>query len=165
MFGLGYQELLLVVILVGIPVAIWRVAMHLSRTHPNRQGIGGWLLVIALGVVLAPFILGWETLNAFRYADWTGMEPSQIVMGRVLMGLLGGLFVAWSIYNAVLFLTRHRWFPWAWLGLSGLLTGVTAVMAIFDPDSRAGLFSLLYWTVIWGAYLFRSRRAKNTFVR
>jgi hypothetical protein len=42
------------VILVGIPVAIWRVAMYLSRKHPNRQAIGGWLLVIALGVVLAP---------------------------------------------------------------------------------------------------------------
>jgi hypothetical protein len=164
-FGLGFQELTFVVILVGIPVAIWRATTRFARKHPDRQGIGGWLLVVGLGVVLAPFILAWQTLNAFRYADWTGMEPFQIVVGRLLMGLFGGLFVVWSIYNAVLFFQRHRWFPWAWLGLNGLLTGVTVVMAIFDPESRAGLFSLLYWTVIWGAYLFRSQRVKNTFVR
>jgi Protein of unknown function (DUF2569) len=165
MFGLGFQELMLVLILVGIPAAIWRATMRFARKHPDRQGIGGWSLIIALGVMLEPFILGWQTFNAFRYADWTGMEPNQIVVGRVLIGLLGGLFLAWAIYNAVLFFKRHRWFPWAWLGLNGLLTGVTMVMAIFDPDSRAGLFTLLYWTVIWGAYLFRSQRVKNTFVR
>ena len=75
-------------------------------------------------------------MDAFRYADWTGMEPFQIVVGRLIMGSAGGLFVAWAIANAVRFFTRHRWFPWAWLGLNGLLTVVAVVMAIFDPESR-----------------------------
>jgi hypothetical protein len=103
-------------------------------------------------------------MDAFPYADWTGMEPVQIVVGRLIMGSAGGLFVAWAIANAVRFFTRHRWFPWAWLGLNGLLTVVAVVMAIFDPESRVGLFSVFYWTVISGAYLLRSQRVKNTFV-
>jgi hypothetical protein len=168
MFGLGYQELLLILVIMGIPVAIVLAVRKFSRRVGDERefvGIRGWLLVVAIGVCITPFILAWQIWQTLISNDWSGMPPVQIGIGGAIVGLIGGALVGWGVYNAVLFFRRRRIFPWAWTGLNGVLVLVAVIGAISDPKEAAGLSSIVFWTVVWGVYLFRSRRAKATFVR
>ena len=166
MLGLGYQELLLLVILIGIPVAIGVAGRQLAKKYPvERGGIGGWLLVIGIGAVVTPLLLVRHTWNLVRQATWSEMDPDEIATTAAGIGLIGGLLVAWAISNAVLFFRRRRAFPWAWIALNGLLTLMAGAGALLDAASTAGLGIVFLWTAMWGVYLRRSQRVKNTFTR
>ena len=80
------------------------------------------------------------------------------------MGAFTAIAVGWAIYNAVLFFRRRRIFPRSWIGLNCLLLIVAIIGVIVDPKEAAGLGGVIFWTIVWGVYLLRSRRAKATFV-
>jgi hypothetical protein len=168
MFGLGYQELLLILIFVGIPIAIIFAVKKFSRRRNGDEdelvGIGGWLVLVAIGVCITPFILGWQMWQAILTNDWSGMNAVQIGVGGAAMGAFAAIAVGWAVYNAVLFFRRRRIFPRSWIALNCLILIVAIIGVVFDPKEAAGLGGVIFWTVVWGVYLLRSRRAKATFV-
>jgi len=167
MFGLGYQELLLILIIVGIPIAIFLAVKKFSRQTGDEDelvGIGGWLVLVAIGVCITPFILGWQMWQAILTNDWSGMNAVQIGVGGAAMGAFAAIAVGWAVYNAVLFFRRRRIFPRSWIALNCLILIVAIIGVVFDPKEAAGLGGVIFWTVVWGVYLLRSRRAKATFV-
>ena len=168
MFGLGYQELLLLLMVLGVPAALLWMAIHYSKKSPPIEpgcGIGGWLILFAIGVCLTPFVIANVMYEALRTTDWSGMAPAQIGFGGALLGLFAAVLLAWAIWNVVLFFGRRRAFPKAWIGLNATLAAIAIVGAVINPTSAAELAPTLFWTVVWGVYLVRSRRSQATFVR
>ncbi len=166
MFGFGYGEVLLLVLLIGIPAAIW-VAARLADKYPPDEGggIGGGLVILAIGVSITPFVLGWEVWQALLENYWSGVAPAQIGVGGAMIGILGAILVGWSIYNVVLFFRRRRIFPWSWICLNGVLIIFAIIGVVYDPTEAAFLGRVVFWTVVWAIYLLCSERAKATFVQ
>ena len=157
MFGLGFQELLLILIIVGIPVAIVLAVRKWGRgTDGEAQlvGIGGWLVLVAIGVCLTPLLLFGETVQALDKADH---------VTAVVSGALG----IWGVVNAVLFFKHKRHFPKAWIALNVVLAVLIVLGTLVESDTSAKAQAVgpLFWTVVWVAYMLRSRRVKATFVQ
>jgi len=166
MFGLGYQELLLILILGGIAAIVWAAA-RLAKKYPANigGGIGGWLIPVAIGVSITPMILGWQVWQAVVTTDWSGVAPVQSAVGGAVIGLAGAILIGWGIYNVVLFFRRRRIFPWAWIGLNSLLIILAIIGAIVDPTAASAAGGAVFWTIVWGVYLLQSKRVKATFVQ
>ena len=154
------------------------------------RGIGGWLILVALGLVLGPFIqlvAIWTNFHAFigpnrALAERVIPGLSALVMFQLVTGCV--LFLA-NLFLLVLFFREKRSFPryaQIWLGFSAVVylaaytlcphhpaAGVTneAISGIVDKMQsqliRASMVSVLR-AAIWIAYLGLSRRVKATFV-
>jgi hypothetical protein len=147
------------------------------------SGIGGWLILPAIGLVLAVYArasslvaLAHPTMKVFT-ENWLGtgrVKYAAVILGRdvVNMFLLG-----FTIYVVALFFRKKRALPKAcvillWAGAVCAL-GNYALHAISgelprDIMLRAG-FSIgaalaIAIAVIWTAYFMKSARVKNTFV-
>lgn len=150
------------------------------------EGLGGWLILVGLGVVLAPFRVGffllstyvpiftegiWETLttpgNEEYHAFWGPLLIFEIVFNLLLI-------VSW-LTLAVLFFTKHRLFPYVFSGVMLVALVFIPIDAlafklvwpdepVFDPDTTKQLVQQVIGCLIWVPYMFVSRRVKNTFV-
>lgn len=151
------------------------------------QGIGGWLILIAIGVVLGPIVLLGTTLpivfDLAAIENWSILtNPNsksyvpyfvELVIGEMTANAL--LFIA-SLWMAVLFFTKHRWFPRVYISyvLASTLILIADTYAVsvvlpdmpaFDEETVRGFISSAITLFIWVPYLLLSRRVKNTFVR
>ncbi len=155
MFGLGYQELLLILIILGIPLAIIFAVTRFSHRAGDDElaGIRGWLLLVAIGVCILPFFFAAETIKA-------------VGKGDLVSPVIGGFLAIWAVFNAVLFFQRKRHFPKAWIGLNVLLVVLIVIGALAESGSKqVEVISPILWTAVWMAYMLRSRRVKATFVQ
>jgi hypothetical protein len=159
-----------------------RAAIDGPATETGPRGIGGWLLVVALGQLVSPlqlivalgqYYLDPENLKVF------GQFPlamyGELVMDAILLVLVAT--------TAVLFFRKSRYFPrffitelLAVIGLTILISLWTAVA--FSIESGAPISALLeverqdvvqfcsavVVALIWIPYILKSRRVKNTFV-
>jgi hypothetical protein len=157
MFGLGYQEALLIVVVVGLLVAL---AGGLSWMLSKRRPPMGWLALFGLTVVLAPFNIGWGAAQAF--VGWSAMSRREVWIAAAI-GVVGWLLVVWSIYNLVLFFSQDHRFPFAWGGLQGVMVLSTIVAMVRDPQYLERGWLQLVWIAVLSAYMLMSRRVKNTF--
>jgi hypothetical protein len=171
MFGIGYQEVLLLLVIFGLVGGVIYSAKLARKRTATLGGIAGWLVLVGFGVVITPLFLLWqvyaEMYPALLETNWRGMNQKQIAITVLLQGVIFALWlclVAWAIYNVVLFFRRRRRFPKSWVWLNGLFLVLAVVVAIFDADSRQGIGALFFWSAVWIAYMLRSQRVKNTFV-
>lgn len=151
------------------------------------QGLGGWLVLVGLGVAFTPFRLmadlaEWSAL--FDLRAWTGLahpagtffHPSfGIVLPMVVLANTALLLI--SLWQVVLFFGRHRLFPRVFIGFlvtSLLAQGVDWGMLLAVPslgedgtgmEVSRDLVRSMMTCVIWIPYVLQSRRVKNTFVR
>jgi hypothetical protein len=165
------------------------LASPMFNVHPSPQGIGGWLVIVAIGLVISPFLtLGymWTDFHSLTSADRVLAE--QLVPGlTTLVGFefFGNafLFAAW-LPVFVLFLRQRRLFPRTyqlWLGailvaraaeytlsfrLGTGATGEGAATLVQNLHSKLGLGVLkaLVAAAIWISYVGVSERVKATFV-
>lgn len=157
--------------------------MNGSIVVAEPQGIGGWLLVVAFGLVVGPIraaVALWLEYTNPEYRDF--FEQYAVAMyGEVVMNLGLVLLMASS---SVLFFRKSRYFPrvficgliaicvlpilttaWMVLALS-IHTGEPASDFFFvEPLEVFQIGLAVISALIWIPYTLKSRRIKNTFVR
>jgi Protein of unknown function (DUF2569) len=135
------------------------------------KGIGGWLILPAVGTVASPFVMAY---SAFQSGSAWNSSPSTDITIFIAMETLFnlGLMVAWTV--AVFQLFNHkRSYPKSFVALFAILLVGTLLDAyiattIFDlsldsSDVR-GMVRTGLGLAIWGPYMFNSKRVRNTFV-
>ena len=148
--------------------------MSVTSETANPQeprGIGGWLILPALGTVLSPL-----------FTAWAAYQTASVISGQLQPGLLTfvvievlanvGLTIAWIV--AIVGLFQHRrFYPRFYVALCAVSLAVV-VADIFvavqffaipmEPDDAKNIARPLAALVIWGPYMFKSKRVRNTFV-
>lgn len=156
------------------------------KDKDNLKGLGGWLILVGIGVVVAPIRLIYEygpmyysifTDGSFEVLTTPGTEAYNSLWGPLLIGeALGNTFlVLASIYLVYLFFTKHYLFPKiyiaiilfslvfitldAWVG-----SLVITDEPMFDPATTKEFTRSLVGAVIWIPYMLVSKRVKATFI-
>jgi hypothetical protein len=152
----------------------------------HLQGLGGWLVLVGIGVCLRPLVLAWSMLSEleawFSIEVWQEMASPRgsayhplggpLIVGVVLAQMA---LLALGIVLVILFFRKSHLFPQLFLftiSLSILIAVVFEYTAWQIPQMAAESESPLsretrreaIWAVIWILYTLRSRRVRLTFV-
>jgi len=152
-----------------------------------KRGIGGWLILVAIGVTIAPFKTAIEAVLAFKpifaegtwaslttagsalyHPGWKILLSSEIINNTILVCAYGAL--------AVLFYKKHWLFPRLFIALQVISLLGTFVDAwalsmimpdepIFDAETFKAVSRSVLSCFIWIPYMLVSKRVKATFVR
>lgn len=160
--------------------------MSHDDTSEAPKGIGGWLILVAIGIVVAPFKILFilSTVHVPIFRDGTleyltnpendAYHPfwAPYIYGEVLTN---GLILIASIYLIYLFFTKDHRFPPTYIFLqvfglvfvivdSALIKVVLPSEPVFDPETVGYLFGSTISLAIWVPYMLLSKRVKATFV-
>ncbi len=143
--------------------------------EPGLEGIGGWLILVAIGLAIAPLrsiygiFIDLHVLYGGQFQSFLDARPG--FAGLLLYELVTNtvFLIALALLN-VLFYRKNSSFPWVMIGF--LASSATAVL-IDDVVTRHYLPSHLpiaalqgiVVCAVWIPYYLRSRRVKATFVR
>jgi hypothetical protein len=157
-----------------------------AKKAAELKGLGGWLILVAIGVVLSPMNIVRESFATFEplfrdntFADIS--DPSSPSFVNYLTEyvyaalLINTLFVVWAILNVVWFFTKNAKFPrsfryfllsalTAMIGDIALSTNFTSFEEAFDATAKKDIFKSCINAAIWVPYTMVSKRVKNTFV-
>jgi len=156
-------------------------------TEKNLEGIRGWLILVAIGVVVSlirilalimttyPEILTsgiWEALtvegNDAFHPLWAPILTAEIIFNSALV-------LAW-LYTAYLLFSRRRGFPNWYIGIAvfSLVLIICDAFAIklvlpdepvFDPETLKDVARSASMVLIWVPYMLVSKRARATFTK
>ena len=136
-------------------------------------GIGGWLILPAIGMILGPLIQALATVGLWLLS---GLPAAQRIAGSLkILAFISGAFLLYRLYTAVLFFSKKRSAPAAVIGvyIGGILFDV-AGGAMFQSGNAKSSASSTPWvspwpwtigTAVWILYFLRSERVRATFVR
>jgi hypothetical protein len=154
--------------------------------HDELKGLGGWLILVGIGVVVGPSRLAYGygpiyysifTDGTFEILTTAGTEAYHPLWGPFLIGeaICNSFIVLASVYLIYLFFTKHYLFPKvyiaivaislifipldAWLGSFVLINE-----PMFDPATTKEFARTLVNAVIWVPYMLVSKRVALTFV-
>lgn len=153
----------------------------------HLKGIGGWLIIVAIGITLSPFVVAVQLYQMYQplfengsfvmLTDpvYTSYIPSFETLIYAEIGINGLLILA-SLYLIYLFYTKHYFFPKLYIILAVFYPffliadswAVNVVMpdeAIFDKETVSQIAQTTLSAIIWTSYLLMSERVKNTFVK
>jgi hypothetical protein len=152
----------------------------------NGKAIGGWLILIALGIVITPIRLLMFMIPTYSEIFSTGVWEALTTQGSeaynplwapiLIFNIIGnsGILLAW-LYLAYLFFSKNILFPKVYIGLA--IFGLAFILAdagaiilvlpnepVFGPDNTREVIRALVMVVIWVPYMLMSKRVKATFV-
>jgi hypothetical protein len=159
--------------------------MPTNQDQSAPRGIGGWLILIAIGLCLTPIRIGAEIVQGVRSHQplaWSAVTTPGSPAYHPLFGpLISGEMVAnvvllvWALVLLYLFFTKRRAFPRAMIAF--LIVRVAIQMAdIFvassipvaagsiGPRVYGSLAGNLLVVLVWVPYFLKSRRVAATFV-
>jgi hypothetical protein len=156
----------------------------------SPAGLGGWLILVGIGVVLLPFLLAFQLSQLYLpfFQDtllWDAIDPSsgayvpwfrEYLFGSAALNLV--LFGI-ALTNVFGFFGRKTWFPKLYITMlvfSVLLQVVDAWVAGFivpddptvsfgAPEVMRGIIRSIGQALIWVPYMLISKRVENTFTR
>jgi hypothetical protein len=147
----------------------------LSSGQP--QGFGGWLIILAIGLTLAPFATAWEIAGSLDEAnELSGKSREAALIVYAALAVLAA-FLAFQVAVAIQMYRRSRHFPalLLWLWILGILLAIAGIGMRTLAESREAILadtqSLIealrgvVWGGVWVLYVYKSVRVKNTFVR
>ena len=155
-----------------------------AAADPKLTGIGGWLILVAVGLCASPLKITIEfiqTLPSFSPSNWEVLTNSAYSSYHVLwkptllFELFSNIFLTvFSFLLLFLFFKKRRSFPdlfivFMVLGLiiqfgdHVLASQIPAVKSEIDPQAIAELTRMFFFSIIWISYLKVSRRVKATF--
>lgn len=158
----------------------------MTKENNELEGISGWLILVAIGVVLSPFVLSfsyipiyipifqdgtWEALTSIdsqAYHPWWG----PLLIGEIAFNTAKVLA---SFYLIYLFFTKHYLFPKLYAAIilvtlvfipldAWAVTQILPEEPMFDPATTNEFVRTLVPALIWVPYMFISKRVKATFV-
>lgn len=147
------------------------------------RGIGGWLILPVLGTILTPLYMAYGALRLAADLSRTGggslmravdsLNPALKPFVLAELGYNIAILAGWVI--AIVCAFRHkRWYP----GLFVILTALTLFAALaeayvgteifkepFSDDDAKAIARPLLTLIVWGPYMFLSKRVRNTFIK
>lgn len=156
------------------------------RNEKNLQGLKGWLILVAIGLIIAPIRLlsvelpmyneilndgTWEVLTSvdseLYHPLWAPLLSMEIAFNLIML-------VA-SLYLIVLFFGKHYLFPRVFITImlvtavfmpidAWLVTQVAPNEPFFDTQTLRDFLRTLVSAAIWVPYMLVSKRVKATFV-
>ena len=152
----------------------------------NLKGLGGWLILVGIGVVIGPFRLGYEygpiyysifTDGTFEILTTAGTEAYNSLWAPLLIGeaIYNTLMLFASVYLIYLYFMKHYLFPKVYIyivALSLIFIPLDAWLGsfviidepIFDPNTTKELSRSVFSAIIWIPYMLVSKRVKATFI-
>lgn len=147
-----------------------------DETHP----IGGWLVIVVIGLYLTPFTVSYLIYNLefYNVSTWTNYIDSY----NEFPFLIGGLYffelllnigmIVFAILLIIMMHQRRKSFPilFVWFRiycLVGLIidTIIMAQLVGLDTSDYSDLFKTIVGAAIWIPYMLYSQRVKNTFIK
>jgi len=128
-----------------------------AKQDKGPKGIGGWLILPTIGLILSALVFAYGTLSFLVYISEEG---------AYFMFLLYGSIAFLSIYSLILLFRKKKAFPTVaiitlWAGV-----GFVLIMSWLFPEEGYGdIFPTLIGVIIWTWYFRVSKRVKNTFVK
>lgn len=148
----------------------------------NLEGLGGWLVLVGLGIIISPLFVIVQVFpvysEMFSNGSWaalttSGTEAYNPLWAPILFGEMainGGLVLAW-IFIAFLFFSKNKSFPKWYIGI--LLFTLTFILIdalviesvlpdepIFDAETATDLGRSLFVTLIRVPYMLVSKRQR-----
>lgn len=158
----------------------------LESINSKPKGLGGWLILVAIGIVLAPLRLASSTVPMYYniFTDGTFQivtDPTSDVYhpfwGPLLIieAIYNSLMILTHVYLIYLFFSKHYLFPKVYIAIitislifipldAWLGSFVLPDEPMFDPDTFKEFFRTLVGGLIWVPYMLLSERVKATFV-
>jgi hypothetical protein len=159
----------------------------MNTTSAEPKGLKGWLILPAIGLIIAPLRLGLNLLKdfwpIFRDGYWPvlttpGTEAYHPLWKPLLTFEIVGnsLFILANLALLFFFFTRHWRFPTLYITMLALNVvfvvsdffmgnAIPAVAASKDTQALKEMARTIIAAAIWTPYFLRSRRVKNTFVK
>lgn len=150
------------------------------------KGLGGWLILVGIGVVIGPIRLIATLILTYKpvFEDGTwdalttvGSDVYTPYFGSLLVGEIAfnTIIVAASIFLIYLFFSKHYLFPKLYIGIvvaslvfipldAWIVTKMFHGESMFDPDTTKESMRLLITCVVWIPYMLVSKRVRVTFV-
>jgi hypothetical protein len=157
-----------------------------APTSPQLKGIGGWLILVVLGLVVSPLRTAYLLITThwpiFRDGTWAILTTPGTgsyhplwapLITLEILGNLGSIALALvALWSLVRKSRRTPIFVIAWLSWTTALVAadffaadmIPAVAAQADHDSVKELGRTIFGACIWIPYFLVSKRVKATFV-
>ena len=155
------------------------------KDENELKGLGGWLILVGLGVILAPIrllatyvplyqsVFEDGTWQAITLVDSVSYNP---MLSTLLMGEMAynAIMLLASIYLIYLFFSKSYLFPKLYITIvavslvfipfdAWLVTMVLPEVPMFDSETKKEFFRVLVGGMIWVPYMLLSKRVKLTF--
>lgn len=151
----------------------------------NAKSINGWLILVAIGVIITPITISISTYSSEIFSDkvWRGLANLSNTQELLLKGasifecIFNTLLIAFSILIAILFFNRRSVLPKYYIifrlfNLFVLIVDIIILLYInsktpLDIDFHKEIMSIIFQIIIsavWITYFIKSERVKETFV-
>jgi hypothetical protein len=156
----------------------------LPREGP--KGLAGWLVIVAIGLIISPIRVIFYCVQTYvpMVRDGTiqalmtpGSESFHLPLAALLIfeALANAVSVSFGIWLVVLFFQKSRRFPVRYVILAAfsvtvILGDAYAIASLglgspWDADTIREMIRSIIGLLVWGPYMFLSKRVENTFVR
>lgn len=153
---------------------------RLDTTPPHGESIGGWLYLVAIGIVMSPIMNArhvMQLIHAAENANWEAIwgQGPLTVLSIFFEFAIQGYMLLFSIALAVLFFGKRRSFPKMFvvyivsIFVMGLIAAAIAASipgitpALIGQSIAFPVYVFLLGS-IWVPYFLMSKRVKRTFV-
>lgn len=142
----------------------WRVVKE-DREAKGEQlvGIGGWLIVLAIGQIFGLVSFLGSVFSVYSSAEGATVTNSSIAL--YTQGILNGLLLAIFATTTYLFFIKSRLFPRFFIVTYAVVILLYSFIAIpsADPQLIGGWIASIVGGAIWLPYIVLSKRVANTF--
>ena len=153
-----------------------------SQQEEEPKKIGGWLILVGIGVVLSPvriiLLTGPIFMDVFNGGIWGYIVESNPNLATFIAAeaiLNVAMIIAW-IYAAFIFFMKKWYFPRLFIGLMlfsfvfVVIDSITVSFIIpgepmFDSETKKEAIRTFIVAAIWIPYMLMSKRVKATFVK
>lgn len=148
-----------------------------DRSYTPYNAIGGWLILVAIGVSLSPFLIGYDIFfgdTFFNNDVWVGKTEKKLT-SLVIVGLFLALEIAnliLSILVAIHFFQRRSSLPKLIIILFVyriILSFLSLMVALYygvdQSENLSAFIRTLIPSAIWIPYFYLSKRVYGTFTR